>query len=193
MVLMGLVLVTAAIWIFLGTRVHARIHAVSAPNSRAPQRSADSPSFVEGALALQAPVVADLLGVALIAGAPLEVALRAAAEATEAPVSQHLSRVLSALDLGADPSLAWSELMEEPSMAPIAHAIVRSHQTGAPLSELLEAAASDVRHAHRAEVEARARSAGVRSVAPLALCYLPAYLLVGVVPVVAGFASGVLA
>jgi len=46
-----------------------------------------------------------------------------------------------------------------------------------------------VRLASTAALEARARAAGVRSVAPLALCFLPAYLLVGVVPVVAGFAG----
>jgi len=57
---------------------------------------------------------------------------------------------------------------------------------------VLETAAADARHANRAEVEMRARSAGVRAVAPLALCYLPAYLLVGVVPIVAGFAGSVL-
>jgi Flp pilus assembly protein TadB len=192
MALTGIALITLGVWLFLGTRVHARIRALAPLNARASEGSADSRSVADGALALQAPVVADLLGAALISGAPLDVALRVTAEATDEPARECLSRVLSALDLGADPATAWSELLDDPSMAPLAHAIVRSHHSGAPLSQLLEAAASDVRHAHRAEVEARARSAGVRSVAPLALCYLPAYLLVGVVPVVAGFASGVL-
>ena len=193
MVLMGLVLVTAAIWIFLGTRVHARMQKILAGSARSIDGPAGSPSRARGTLVLQAPVVADLLGAALASGAPIELALRVTAEATDEPVRSYLHRVVSASDLGADPSVAWSELMDESAMAPIARAVVRSHHSGAPLSDVLDAAASEVRHAHRAEVESRARAAGVRSVAPLALCYLPAYLLVGVVPVVAGFAAGVLA
>jgi hypothetical protein len=38
-------------------------------------------------------------------------------------------------------------------------------------------------------VEVAARSAGVRSVAPLAACYLPAFILLGIVPVVASMAT----
>ena len=57
------------------------------------------------------------------------------------------------------------------------------------MSDALEAAAVALRKTHVAAVETRARAAGVRSGAPLALCFLPAYLLVGVVPVVAGFAG----
>jgi hypothetical protein len=39
-------------------------------------------------------------------------------------------------------------------------------------------------------VQAAARAAGVRVVAPLALCFLPAYLVIGVVPIVASLARG---
>jgi hypothetical protein len=37
-----------------------------------------------------------------------------------------------------------------------------------------------------------ARSAGVRAVAPLGLCFLPAFVLVGVVPTVVGLATAAL-
>ncbi len=66
--------------------------------------------------------------------------------------------------------------------------VVRLASTAALEVQVAPAAAA-LRKTHVAAVEARARAAGVRSVAPLALCFLPAYLLVGVVPVVAGFAG----
>ena len=39
----------------------------------------------------------------------------------------------------------------------------------------------------------RARRAGVQAVGPLAACFLPAFVLVGVVPVVVGVAQALLA
>ena len=50
----------------------------------------------------------------------------------------------------------------------------------------------DLRRASRADVESRARAVGVKAAVPLGVCLLPAFVLVGVVPLVAG-AVGVLA
>ena len=44
----------------------------------------------------------------------------------------------------------------------------------------------------RSEAEARARTVGVRAAAPLGLCLLPAFVLVGVVPLVAGTVASLL-
>ena len=46
--------------------------------------------------------------------------------------------------------------------------------------------AVDLRRGARARVEARARAVGVRAALPLGLCLLPAFVLLGVVPLVAG-------
>jgi len=144
---------------------------------------------LSGDFSLQASVVADVLAATLAAGAPIDAALRGAAEASDQPTRGHLERVMSALEWGADPHQAWTRLLDDPGFAPVARVVVRSNATGASMSGALESAAAALRKTHVAAVEARARAAGVRSVAPLALCFLPAYLLVGVVPVVAGFAG----
>jgi Flp pilus assembly protein TadB len=133
--------------------------------------------------------VADLIGTAIAAGATIPEAIAVVAQAVDHPISSRLNQVMSAVRMGADPHSAWSTWLDDPALSPIAQAVIRSQHSGAPLSVVLDAAASDMRHAYRADIEAQARAAGVRAVAPLALCYLPAYLLVGVVPVVAGFAS----
>lgn len=136
----------------------------------------------------QAPAAADLLAACLAAGATAADSARAVARALGEPIAAPLDQLTGALDLGADPAHAWSRLADEPPLRPIARAAARSAETGAPLAALLAAVADDQRDEARARAEAMARAAGVRSVAPLAACFLPAFLLIGIVPVVASLA-----
>jgi hypothetical protein len=52
--------------------------------------------------------------------------------------------------------------------------------------------AAEVRAERRSAAEQAARRVGVLAVAPLGLCFLPAFLLLGVVPVVVGLAGPLL-
>ena len=195
MTVIGVLLMSAAVWVVLGSRVRSRVIGVtgspelSARRGRQKRERKSSDAERSDEISLQASVVADVLAATLAAGAPIEAALRGAAEASDQPTRGHLERVVSALEWGADPHQAWAALLDDPAFAPVARVVVRSHTTGASMSDALESAAMALRKTHVTAVEARARAAGVRSVAPLALCFLPAYLLVGVVPVVAGFAG----
>ena len=56
------------------------------------------------------------------------------------------------------------------------------------LALLLAAVADDQRDEARMQAESAARAAGVRSVAPLVACFLPAFILIGIVPIVASLA-----
>lgn len=141
----------------------------------------------------QAPVLADLLAALLASGATVRDALQAAAAAIGDPTSPVLLPVVSAIDLGADPASAWRTAGIVPVHVPIVDAIARAHDSGAPAATLLLRAADDIRRDRRRAIEVAARSAGVRAVAPLAACFLPAFLLLGVVPVVASLAGGLLA
>ena len=190
MLIPAVALVMGAVWIGLGSRVGERLAGL-VPSPRTVPAASSPHTTPLVAPALQAPMVAELLAAALSAGAPMSIALKVTVDATDDPSQSILRRVLVALELGADPSVAWAEVLDQPALEPIASAVIRSHHSGAPLTDVLETAAAHARQAHRAEVETRARSAGVRAVAPLALCYLPAYLLVGVVPIIAGFAGSV--
>ena len=140
------------------------------------------------ALERQAPAAADLLAACISAGATPADAARAVAEALGEPIAASLQRLTGALDLGAAPASAWAALAADTPLRPIARAAARSAETGAPLAALLAAVADDQRDEARARAEATARAAGVRSVAPLAACFLPAFLLLGIVPVVASLA-----
>ena len=58
--------------------------------------------------------------------------------------------------------------------------------------ECLRHHADAAREARRAALQVRARSVGVRSVLPLMTCFIPSFLLLGVVPTVVSTLSGVL-
>jgi hypothetical protein len=49
--------------------------------------------------------------------------------------------------------------------------------------------ADDLRSRSRADVERRARAVGVQAALPLGACLLPSFVLIGVVPLVAGSLS----
>jgi Flp pilus assembly protein TadB len=136
----------------------------------------------------QVPAVADLLAACLAAGATQHDSARAVGRALGEPVATPLARLTGALELGADPVTAWAALGSDAPLGPIARAAARSAETGAPLSVLLSGIADDQRDEARARAEAAARAAGVKSVAPLVACFLPAFILIGIVPVVASLA-----
>lgn len=144
------------------------------------------------ALARQGPVVADLLAATLASGAPMRSAVAAVSEAVTEPSAGLLRDVVAAVDLGAEPGQAWSVLASTETLREIAAAASRSARTGAPLSAVLARLADDMRRERRVAVEVAARAAGVRAVLPLAVCFLPAFLLLGVVPVVAALATQLL-
>ncbi|MGN6331946.1 MAG: type II secretion system F family protein [Motilibacteraceae bacterium] len=79
-----------------------------------------------------------------------------------------------------------------PEVAAFARSVARAVAGGAPLADSLARLAGEVRQAQRASAQEAAHRAGVRMVGPLVACALPAFVLVGVVPAVAGLAGGAL-
>ena len=59
-------------------------------------------------------------------------------------------------------------------------------RSGVALGDLLRAHAAEARAAVEADARARARKVAVSGVVPLVTCFLPAFLLVGVVPIFGG-------
>lgn len=146
-----------------------------------------------GLLAAQVPVACDLMAAMLESGAEPAGALRAVAEAVGDPIRPVLTDVRARLELGADARSAWAAAAAQPALAPVAAAMVRVADSGAMVAEPLRRVAADLRAARRAELLSRARVVGVRAVLPLGLCFLPGFLLIGVLPVVASLVGEVLA
>jgi pilus assembly protein TadC len=136
------------------------------------------------------PLAADLMAAALRAGAPPDLAARTVGESLDGPLGERLVRVANALRLGEPPSRAWEYLSELPGGQRLSKAAARSADSGAALATAFCRHAEELRAARVAAADARARRAGVLVVLPLGLCFLPAFLLTGVVPVVVAVLDG---
>lgn len=142
-----------------------------------------------GAVDRQAAEVAELLSACLASGATLERSTEVVARAVGPPSSQLLLHVAALSALGTPTTTAWRTLDDKGALGLIATVVRRSLDSGAPLSEALDASSKDLRDQHRAHVETLARSVAVSTVGPLGLCFLPAFLLLTVVPIVASLLS----
>ncbi len=132
------------------------------------------------------PHVVGLLADALRSGqAPVD-ALAVVATALPGPASRRLAEVVPRLRLGVDPAQVWSDLASDPALGPLGRTLARAHRTGAPVVAAIERLAHELARSARADVEDRARAVGVKAAVPLGLCLLPAFVLIGIVPVVAG-------
>jgi len=135
------------------------------------------------------PVGCDLLAVCLAAGVPPGAALAAVAAAVPEPLGDHLRRVAALYRLGAEPARAWSGTA--PALHPLARVFVRVGESGSAAGPALRALATDLRSEERSRAQARVQRAGVWVLAPLGACFLPAFLCLGVVPLVLGIAGTV--
>lgn len=138
------------------------------------------------------PHVVDLMVAALSSGAAPGEALGRVAGVLGDPTSEELSLWVARLRLGADPVTVWSGMARHPQLGRLGMTLRRSAESGASVVESLTRLAEDLRARRRADVEARVRQVEVKAAVPLGVCLLPSFVLVGVVPLVAGSAIGFL-
>ncbi|MEV6694525.1 type II secretion system F family protein [Micromonospora sp. NPDC051196] len=138
------------------------------------------------------PLAADLMAAALRAGAPVERSVIAVADALGGPLAEQLRRVGRTLQLGGLPQEAWAHLSAVPGGQRVATAAVRSASSGSALAGALTRLADDLRADRVTTIEAAARRSGVLIVLPLGLCFLPAFILAGLVPVIVAVLGDVL-
>jgi tight adherence protein C len=136
-----------------------------------------------------APAVLDLLGAALLAGLnPHKAILRVAERAPEA-LHEDLGLAAAVLRLGATPAAALRAAADRSGLDELraaAAALEAAERWGAPPADALAARAEALRTRARLHAEAEAGRAAVRLAFPLVLCFLPAFILLTVVPTVAG-------
>ncbi|MGY1635687.1 type II secretion system F family protein [Geodermatophilus sp. SYSU D00742] len=135
------------------------------------------------------PVACDLLAACLAAGLPVTGALAAVAAALPAPLGPALDEVAGLYRLGAPPRRAWSDVPGE--LAGLGRVLVRAGESGSAVVPALQALAADTRAEARSRADAAVRRAGVWVLAPLGACFLPAFVCLGVAPLVLGIAADV--
>ena len=134
----------------------------------------------------------DLAAVGLRSGQTVASALVLSAPTLTGPVASEWRRVAGLLALGADPEQAWASMSGDRVLAPVAVTARRSADSGARLARAFSQLAVETRAAAQAAAVTRANRAGVFAMAPLGLCFLPAFVCLGIVPTVAGIAGDVL-
>jgi Flp pilus assembly protein TadB len=146
----------------------------------------------ESRVAGQLPITAELLAACLAAGSGPGEAAGAVGGSVGGPLGRRLVRASAELRLGGDPVAVWGRLAESPGAAGLARCLERAGTTGVPAVEPMGRLAAECRARRARAATERARRAAVLVTGPLGLCFLPAFLLAGVVPVVVGLARSLL-
>ncbi|MGP4018310.1 type II secretion system F family protein [Saccharopolyspora sp. 5N708] len=128
----------------------------------------------------------DLLAAGMRAGLPVPVVVRAVADELTGAAHRALREVADHLALGADAMTSWEPALRNPDTAELARAARRTARTGSGLADVAGEIASHARATVAEQAQARAQRATVWISAPLGLCFLPAFLCLGVLPVVVG-------
>ncbi|RZS41258.1 type II secretion system (T2SS) protein F [Herbihabitans rhizosphaerae] len=131
----------------------------------------------------------DLLAACLRAGLPVPTAIRAVAADLPGETGTVLRATSDLLALGAGPEAAWAPTAAHDPTAALARGARRTARSGSALAGLAGALATEARSESAEAAEARSQRAGVLITGPLGLCFLPAFVCLGIVPVVIGLAS----
>ncbi|MFC4553716.1 type II secretion system F family protein [Georgenia faecalis] len=152
-----------------------------------PRRRALVPSPVDAAVLL------DLAGAAMAAGASVPAVLQALGRAVgeDDEVGRALRSAGVALVLGAPWPDAWHS--SPPVAQHVGRALEPAWVDGAAPDTLVARAAEGIRARRHRQAREDAARLGVRLVLPLGLCFLPAFVLLGIVPVLLAAGGAILA
>ena len=164
-------------WALVPLLTAAGVVALGALEPRASRRRRDR-------LVMDTPAALELLAAVLAAGLPPRNATAAVVSAFDGPVAEDLASVLAAVDVGMSDALAWRHLRDHPTLGQAARDLARSVESGTMLVETLAHHAGAARQRRQGTVEAAAKAVGVRCVLPMMTCFIPAFLLLGIVPTV---------
>lgn len=137
----------------------------------------------------QLPLAADLLTACLAAGAGPRKAAEAVGRSLGGPIGERLSQAAAELRLGGEPAAAWGRMGALPGARGLARALEHAGTTGAPAVEPMSRLAADCRAEQGRQADKRVQHASILATAPLGACFLPAFLLIGVAPVMLGLAG----
>jgi tight adherence protein B len=136
-----------------------------------------------------ATMTADLAAAALAGGAPIRRVLEAVAEVLPGPLSEDLNRARRRVALGA----SWHDALErsgDDGLCALGGVVGRALELGVPVADVLEGFAASRRAEAVRAFEAATRRAPVVMAAPLSLCILPAYALLGLGPYIRSLSFG---
>ena len=156
----------------------------SPPVRPVPEELAERPTPGISSEVGSVPLLLELLGTALDSGLTIQGALQVVAEVAGAKMRTKLLQVVAGLRIGASWQDSWAGSLDHEGIEQIHDALSFGALTGASAAPLLYAQARHYRTAVTRDAQKRAAALGVKLLLPLGLCSLPAFIAVGVVPVV---------
>ncbi|MDU0478597.1 type II secretion system F family protein [Staphylococcus chromogenes] len=154
----------------------------------APVRPRDGPVT---ALAIAADI--DLFAACIESGLSTAQAAACVAKLADQANEPAWQSIAALLAIGVDARAAWAPAEEIEGLREIARAAQASTHTGAALAMTCKRTAESLRSDARDAAVAAAERAGVLIAMPLTLCFLPAFFILGLAPIVINLASTMLA
>jgi hypothetical protein len=131
-------------------------------------------------------VVCDVAACALTAGNTLHAAMMAGLDACPGDIRPQFARAHRMVQIGA----SWPDALRgcgDPDLADVASSIGHAQKLGVPLAKSLARWAETRREGRLRDFEVATRRAPVLMIIPLTVCMLPAYLILGLGPVLRGY------
>ncbi|MEJ5928745.1 type II secretion system F family protein [Corynebacterium sp. H128] len=125
----------------------------------------------------------ELFAACLASGATLAVAAEVVADVS-GTARQQWSSVAAMLAIGVDARTAWTPMRDATELAEVARVAKISERSGSALATSCVRIAEDIRQRTSDSATAAAERAGVFIALPLALCFLPAFFILGLAPIV---------
>jgi tight adherence protein C len=138
---------------------------------------------------MELPHFVDQLALVIEAGMSFDAAVSYLADVSDGPLAEEMRRVLTELRVGESRKSAIRNFAlrvgSDDAMA-FANAVLASDQLGSPLSGILRAQATDLRHRRQTYAEERAQKAPVKMLLPMAIFILPVMFVLILAPAFLG-------
>lgn len=131
----------------------------------------------------------ELLAVALESGLPTASAIKAVAEASGASTHTQWQRISGLIGIGVSPAQAFHDCHHLEGFDQLSRLIARSYSNGHAIADGCRDIATALRDGAADAAIARAERAGVLITLPLTGCFLPAFLILGLAPVIYSMAT----
>lgn len=125
-----------------------------------------------------------LFAACIHAGLSTGTAAAAVADSADPATRDLWSKVAALLSVGVDPARAWGQMAGLPGLTELAGITRLSHRSGAAIATGCERIAEQLRSEAADSANAAAERAGVFIALPLAVCFLPGFIVLGLAPVV---------
>lgn len=145
------------------------------------------PGTGTGTTDLQLAFVAELLAVAVRHGASIPRALAIVGSQAGPALGPELAQVARGLEQGGDWDAAWARPSPSAGLDTLRETLEPSWRHGVSPLLRLEAVVDQLNADQRERIEKQSAALAVKVLLPCGLCFLPSFVLVGIVPVIAAF------